>query len=392
MNWKDIPDTSLEHILSYLSFSEGRRFYGLSKALWEAKVVIERRAQRLVLQPEEGQRYVLNQPFLFSAILYHMFGGMSHSIMESLCVDECVDDGFLMVGMLQLGLFPNLQSLRMRSCTGVSDVGLEALSRSVCAASLRTIDITFCCQTTYKGTFSLRERDRLPNLEWIRRQPEWLDGQFDTPFVEDSGESEVHVYYADGSFSFSRASQSNGFVLQLYQWGEQFLGDKLQYNNFPVPDGWPSWTRLSYRPGVCLLRLDRTYLTHGAQGPTTTTTTNTNTNAILVGQYTRGLRPPQNQRLMERAKDIVPLGEFRYFDPVTFEMVERDEAGAAGTRGSVMISKMRVRPLTQLMPPPELLQACRTTCAQCAELERWDSNVLAHQEARLERILLESNF
>ena len=65
--------------------------------------------------------------------------------------------------------------------------------------TLREIDITFCRNTTYNGTFPLR--DRLSNLKLIR-QPKWLDGQFHTPFGDSPSYSqvEVHTYWADGKF------------------------------------------------------------------------------------------------------------------------------------------------------------------------------------------------
>ena len=361
IDWTNLHDGLLDHIVSFITFSERCRFLGLSKSLWHAKGAMDRRTRTLVLQPHEGRRFILCQPCQSAATLHSIFYSMSDA-MESLILDECVDDSFIMVVMLQLGLFPNLQLLRIRSCEGVSDVGLDALSRSTAAASLRCIDISFCTNTSYKGTFCLR--DRLPNLEVLRRQPEWLDGQFETPFAGAVDEVEVHVYYADGSFSFNRRSESNGFVCQLYKWDDDFLGDKLQYNNFSIPVGWPSWAPFCFRPGVCLLRL------HTNESPSTRT--------ILVGQYSQGLRPPQNRILMEMAKETVPVGESRYFDAITHDILTEARHNA------IMISRMRIQPLTQLMPPQTLVDACRNTCEL---IDRWDPEFLRNREDYLDQVL-----
>ena len=359
-DWKILHDGLLDHIVSYITFSERCKFLGLSKSLWDAKGAMDRRMRTLTLQPHEGHIF-LCQPFQAAERLRRIFHSMSDT-MESLILDECINDGFIMVAMLQLGLFPNLQSLRIRSCDGVTDVGLDALSRSTSAASLRYIDISFCINTSYKGTFCLR--DRLPNLEVLRRQPEWLDGQFETPFAGAVDEVEVHVYYADGSFSFNRQSESNGFVCQLYKWDEDFLGDKLQYNNFSLPEGWPPWAQCCFRPGVCLLQL------HTDESPSSRT--------VLVGQYSQGLRPPQNRILMELAKESVPIGESRYFDAITHDILPE------ARHNSIMISRMRILPLTQLMPPHTLVEACRDTCAL---VDRWDPEFLTIREAYLHQVL-----
>jgi hypothetical protein len=81
---------------------------------------------------------------------------------------------------------------------------------------------------------------------------------------------------------------------------------------------------------------------------------------------------------MEHAKENVPVGESRYFDTNTFEMIP--EAGPE----SILISRMRLRPLTQLMPPPDLVQACRETCIK---RENWDPEFLKDREASLEQML-----
>lgn len=119
----------------------------------------------------------------------------------------------------------------------------------------------------------------------------------------------------------------------------------------------------------------------------------------------RGLRAPQNRPLMERAKDLVPLGQSRFFDKKTEELLPYHDAAAmtaannnnnndGGTGGApvvnldnvIMISRMLVQPLEpdQLMPPESLVQACRNTCQG---LQSYGRDFLRMQEERLNQLL-----
>jgi len=67
-------------------------------------------------------------------------------------------------------------------------------------------------------------------LQVVRRQPEEFDGQFYCPW------GEVHSYYADGSFEFSRNVESIGWVCFLEKCvdaknGGEFWRDRLRYIN-----------------------------------------------------------------------------------------------------------------------------------------------------------------
>jgi hypothetical protein len=138
--------------------------------------------------------------------------------------------------------------------------------------------------------------------------------------------------------------------LQEWQGSENHLGDKLQYNNFVPPLGWPDWTRYCYRPGVSLFRLE------DAVRPDDEVV-----RSVLVSQNLGGLRPPQNLALMERAKVMVPMGKSRYFDR-RGEMLPED---AVQGDKITMISRMRLYPLSEsqgMMPPRELVQRNKETC------------------------------
>lgn len=384
-----LPETLLEEVLSYLSFTQRRRVLGLSRALWVQRYRIDQKTKHVSFEDEdEGRELFLNQPFQSATRLRHMFGIDLSQALISLTLDKCSNDGLLHVALVQLQLFPNLNSLRMRQCDLVTDFGLDCISRSAAAARhLEVVDITFCHNTTYSGTFPLRER--VTNLKLLRRQPEWLDGRFETPFGGARSGAEIHTYYADGSFSFNRDSQSNGFVCQLHPWDEDFLGDKLQYNNFRAPLGWPEWTQFCYRPGVCLLRLPPT----GIDDESSTDNHHQhhhNHPTVLVGQYMRGLRAPKNRPLMERAKELVPLGHSRYFDKTTEELLPFEDAESTSQHYNldnvIMVSRMRVKPLEsdQLMPPPSLVQACQNTCRG---MQSYGQDFLLLQEERLDQLL-----
>ncbi|KAL3933380.1 MAG: hypothetical protein SGBAC_010430 [Bacillariaceae sp.] len=254
-------------------------------------------------------------------------------------------------------LLPNLKRLSMEGSMGVTDNGLRRLTYGgePRRQNFSSLTITFCRNTTYAGTIFLREQ--LPNLKVIRRQPEWLDGQFHTPFAGDGAPTEIHTYWPDGTFTFSRNSQSAGFVCDLFPWDPDrldFVGDKLQYNNFEFPVGWPEWFRFAYRPGVSLLRLDNELeYSHGK---------NSATRCVLVGQQMQGLRPPNIRDLMESVSGTLKIGEGKQF---THDgQVLPDDLPADGTQDCIMISKMKVLPLPNdsLSPPSTLLEECKGTC------------------------------
>jgi hypothetical protein len=198
--------------------------------------------------------------------------------------------------------------------------------------TLQYIDLTYCSKTTYAGTFPLR--NAFPGLI-IRRQPEWMDGHFVTPFDNDG----LHTYWCDGTFQFEREQQSCGHVTELFQQDENcpdHVGDKLQYTNFVPPDGWPDWSRYCYRPGVSLFKLD---YREGEE------------RSIMVGQCLYGIRPPRDYPKPEHVH-VVPLHASRYFD--------RDgkllEEGHPIEQRHVMVSRMKVLPLEDLMPPARVVE------------------------------------
>jgi hypothetical protein len=251
---------------------------------------------------------------------------------------------------------PNLKALSMVGSMGVTDQGLRRIvyGGAPRRENFESLTITFCRNITYAATLFLREN--LPNLRLIRRQPEWLDGQFHTPFAAEGAPDEVHTYWPDGTFTFSRNSQSTGFVCDLFPWDTQrpdFLGDKLQYNNLTFPAGWPDWFRFAYRPGVALLRIDDIVDESSNNKPI---------RCVLVSQHMRGLKPPNVRELMESANHLIQPGESKQFTQDGDVLPDDTPENRFGD--SIMISKMKIYPLPthSLLPPGDLVEECKTTC------------------------------
>lgn len=363
-----LPETLLEEVLYFLSLVERRRLLGLSKDLWNLRRSLESSMKALHIGHQDGLALLSsmygNSPALLESRSLYFHGLQSLQILN---LGVYGTDEFLVL-MAEHDLFENLQCISMIRSHQVTDQGLLYLSMGEHRSqTLREIDITFCRNTTYSGTFPLR--DRLTNLKLIRRQPKWLDGRFHTPFGDaptgSSDDVEVHTYWPDGTFEFNRDTQSSGFVCDLQEWerSEHHLGDKLQYNNFVPPLGWPDWTRFCYRPGVSLFRME------DAMSPDNSEVIR----SVLVSQRLVGLRPPKDISLMEQAKVMVPMGKSRYFDR-RGEILPED---ASQEEKLTMISRMRLYPLLEsqgMMPPRELVQRNKEIC------EGMDSMFISKEE------------
>ena len=252
-------------------------------------------------------------------------------------------------------LLPNLEVLSIVDSSRVTDAGILALGQRAEGVNgkrrdnLRVLDITFCPNISYGAILELRKL--LPSPLLVRRQPEWLDGHFETPF---SGRHpvEVHTYYPDGSFSFGRNEQSAGYVTSLFRLSndsgnqsELHLADKLQYIDFRA-NGWPNWTRFAYRPGVSLRKVPDEIIKDQTTGKESIV------HSVLVAQNRRGFRPPISFPRLEHI-DKVPLGESRFFSKEG-EMLPRGIED--DNIQQIMVSRMKVVPLSEkeMIPPREL--------------------------------------
>lgn len=320
-----LPESLLGEILDYLLLEERFQTIMSCRAIWELRISLHRLVRRIALTTPTSRRLFLNSSTLlryWTNLLELDVGSYANNVL------------LRFMGTVEHAV-PQLTTFSMVASTQITNEGLEVLSRAR-SRPLRYVDITYCSNTTYAGTFPLR--DAYPSLI-LRRQPAWMDGKFVTPFDNDG----IHTYWCDGSFLFERDQQSCGHVCGLSPWSTSHIGDKLQYTNFSPPDGWPDWSRFCYRPGVSLLRLDQGMSSNGDRH-------------ILVGQRLYGMRPPPDYPKPEHAA-LVPLHASRYFDRHG-KLLEEDNHQAE--ERFVMVSRMKVLSLAQgLMPPSEVVEANR---------------------------------
>jgi hypothetical protein len=387
---EDLPESLLGHIVSYLTFSEAHgRFFPINRQFWFHL----RPALALATLEVAVDHCDTKESFEFMAHTHQtssVWKALSlYSNLQVLDLQSFATD-MLLASFVANDFLPALTTIRMCRSQFLTDQGLVQLSRHSSSSqpatteeadaiagesTIQEIDITYCRNTTYQGTFVLR--DKLPNLRLLRRQPAWLDGDFYTPFG--SAQVEVHTYWPDGTFSFNRASQSTGFVLSWDEWSTKesprYLGDRLQFNNF-APGAWPLWSRYAYRPGVCLLEL----LANDENG--TTKNNDGDERYVLVGQRLKGLRAPKIYPLMTEVAPNIPAGASRYVDPMTSQIYqEPDEA-----RERILVSKMKVLPLStsSMLPPKELVEECRQTCEA---MKHYGEDFLNQKEWELDRFL-----
>jgi len=202
-------------------------------------------------------------------------------------------------------------------------------------ARLREVDISFCRLTTYEMTLALRRLR--PALRCIRRVPVWLTGNVQTPFLADDGSFEVHTYYADGSFRFSRSIQSSGFVKDVRDDELGVARTALQYTNFDSEGAWPPWVDLCYRVGVAVRRADG-LLDEDSTPPGT-----------LILQAYGGIRAPAAFPPGADASVVPPGG--RIVMQRDGKVLDKDPDSQHP--GHLMLSHMPVQPLARgaLMPP-----------------------------------------
>jgi hypothetical protein len=422
-----LPESLLGHILSYLTFSEAHgKFFSINHHFWfhlrptlaltTLEVVVDRCDTK---ESFEFMAHTHQTSLVWKAL--SLYSNLQVLDLQSYATD------MLLASIVANDFLPALTIIRMCRSNYLTDEGLVQLSRHDKSSSfpppttatataateeeeeedameregstIQEIDITFCRNTTYQGTFVLR--DKLPNLRLLRRQPAWLDGNFYTPFGNsNTEEEEVHTYWPDGTFSFNRASQSTGFVLSWDEWtikgggltnsnSPAYLGNRLQFNNF-APGAWPVWSRYAYRPGVCLLELFEDGSTNHDDHDKNDNIDTASTKAkikkekeeryVLVGQRLKGLRAPNINLVMTEVAPHIPVGTSRYVDPITAQIYEEPDE----ERYRILVSKMKVLPLSSMMPPKELVEECRQTCIA---MKDYGEDFLSQKEWELDELL-----
>lgn len=373
-----LPDPVLAIVLEHLSFADR---HAVTRSLCRSLRADEQRCRHLDSLIRRVAVAVPGERDAFQSCYLHRATNLLELDLGAHCTDDFLfslaatsPSGAAAVGVTAENCpLPNLRSISMVSSGGVTDQGLIALSQGGSARSqnLQYVNLTFCHKTTYQGTFCLR--DSLTNLKVIRRQPEWVDGRYETPFEDDG----LHTYYADGTFEFERSNQSRGFVVEIEQWSnasynsQYFLRDKLQYSNFEAPPRWPDWAKYCYRPGVSLLRINNDDIDDAGN-------TGNEKNDVLVAQTLRGIKPPPNYPRPEHVQILRKPKTTCHFDR-DGNLLLPDEGGDDHDRGHdgedhqqqqqrdsrrhFMVSRMRVFPLQTLMPPADVVEQNREFCA-----------------------------
>lgn len=205
-------------------------------------------------------------------------------------------------------------------------------------AKLREINLTFCERTTFEMTLALRQL--LPRLRCIRRLPVFMTGHVQTPFPGEDGKPEVHTYWPDGSFRFTRSTESLGFIRELREDEPGVVRNSIQYANFasgPLGFHWPEWVDLCFRVGVSVSRADGLVEYEGWP------------DGVFVLQAYGGLRAPARFPPGEAARSVPPGG--RVVMTRGGQITEGDPNNQHS--GCLMLSHMRVRPLApdDNMPP-----------------------------------------
>lgn len=240
------PETVLRtHVLGYLSLQERCYLLGMNRHLfYTIKPDYEQSQTHLVLRTATDAQSIqalhphTGVPYWPTLILIQNLSCNLHT----LDLGPYCSDAFLQIfscTFQHTTVLPNVQHLAMARSEQVTDHGLAALSQHP-TLHLVSLDITFCSKTTYQGTLCVRDRYQA-TLQVLRRQPVWLDGQFQTPFRRDPSTTrttsisnyhpasamtgreeadlyEQHTYYPDGTFSFTRPTQSRGYVTQVVEW------------------------------------------------------------------------------------------------------------------------------------------------------------------------------
>ena len=237
--------------------------------------------------------------------------------------------------MLMPMLMPGLEILRISESYHVTEDALLMLlakdGSGRVRSALREVDVTFCSNITYSAVIQFRTL--LPNC-LLRRLPDWLCGHTHTPFGD--GTDEVHTYWPDGTFSYNREQQSEGFVMRIDMLGSDpnHVSNKLQFIDFDerMRGALPSWFERGFLPSVSLLRLENEEgISDDAQH-------------VLVAQRKEGIKRLKFFPKVEQAQ-MVPLGSSRHFDLngnlLEDEVIESQER----TVVSVMVSHMRKKRL-----------------------------------------------
>lgn len=185
---------------------------------------------------------------------------------------------------------------------------------------------------------------------------------------------------------------------------QDFVCQKLQYNNFEPSPGWPRSARYCYRPGVSLLRI-RSNSPFDDDGETAD---------VLEGYCLHGLLPPPDYPKPEHVKCFQNPKSWRCYSRdgtglMANEGVQPDDDDEDEDRGTearrrqvllreyrrimnrhcrhYVVSRVPVLPLPSLMPPSNLVEWNRDFCARMESHFSGDSLLSGMREAELHEYL-----
>ena len=362
-----LPTSIWSLILEHLSLTDGRSLMQSSSILWSERKVLEAQRRRLKMYSFQddagGCRSIYPHPFSCLQAEKNIACFLYPRIHQNLTNLRVLDFGpYITDRILQETMhctLPNLQELYLvgSNPSVVSDQGFLALGRQDPdrRQNLRYIDITGCDSISYYATILLRKRMSHPDLV-IRRQPQWMDGHFQTPYARDG----IHTYYADGSFLYDRNELNCGYVCDLWQWprvatpnstnpttiynpvalDKSSYGNSLYFINFTKPGHWPQWTLDFMYPGVTLLpnQPDK----DGSR-------------SVVVVQCMHGLLPPPvrlDHPVLQRHD--LPIGISQYYN-LQGELLLHPE-GVVPDQAHQRVTRMRVYPLedARFFPKPNV--------------------------------------
>lgn len=156
-----LPETLLGEILEWLDLANRRQLMVTCSTLWSLRSSLEQQCLTLRLTSRTDLK-------IFATT--NNWKNLLHLDFGNLCCDSILSSS-------SLGSMSSLQKISMISSLKVTDFGLAALAAifgEEDGQQLSEVDITFCRNTTYMGTFPIR--DRFPNI-LIRRQPDWMTGR-----------------------------------------------------------------------------------------------------------------------------------------------------------------------------------------------------------------------
>jgi len=263
-----------------------------------------------------------------------------------------------------------LEKLSVAGSVSVDNASLLSLGNR---PALRELDVTFCSRVTYGLVVDMREA--LPAC-LVRRLPAWICGVTATPFMDDDGNPEAHMYWPDGTFSYTRTKQSEGFVVTCRQLSSKgYVANKLQFVDFDPPPTWPGWTAFAYRPVIALFPTGRVrdHCQDGKMGECDNEGGDGDlsgwSTTKLVVQGRGGLRQPETIKVSR--KYLVSMAERLQLGESTMERAEANQDGNLdGTcfsrvededtteRGVLMFSHMmsKALPDSSRLPPLEIVK------------------------------------